>query len=214
MHPDPGPGPVLASDAEREATVERLRVAAVEGRLTLEELAERSEVAYLARTRSELAAVAEDLPLPVRPPAGSPPPSPGRGRTAVRALIGDVVHRGPVPGAEHVIEATAVLGDLILDLSAARAPASGVLTVTAWAVLGDVTLVVPEGVETEVTCSGMVGGVRDLTRPRPSAPDLAPRVRVTGVAVLGDIVVTHPAAVHRSVWRMWLDTHRTRPISG
>ena len=47
-------GKVRASDAEREAVVERLRVATVEGRLTLSELTERTEAAYTATTRGEL----------------------------------------------------------------------------------------------------------------------------------------------------------------
>ena len=46
---------VRASDTEREATIGRLRDAAGEGRLTLEELAERIEAADGARTRSDLA---------------------------------------------------------------------------------------------------------------------------------------------------------------
>ena len=45
---------VRASDQEREAAAERLRVATAEGRLTLDELAERLEGALAARTRDEL----------------------------------------------------------------------------------------------------------------------------------------------------------------
>ena len=55
-------GAVRASDAEREAAVERLRVATVEGRLTLSELTERTEAAYTATTRGELASITADLP--------------------------------------------------------------------------------------------------------------------------------------------------------
>lgn len=80
---------VLASDAERENMVEQLREATAEGRLTLEELAERSEAAYLARTRAELLSVGEDLPH-VTPPsrrarpdsAPSAPPSATSSTTA------------------------------------------------------------------------------------------------------------------------------------
>ena len=50
------------SDADREATVVRLRVAGGEGRLTLEELAERVEAADAARTRADLDALTADLP--------------------------------------------------------------------------------------------------------------------------------------------------------
>ncbi|MGH8835508.1 MAG: DUF1707 SHOCT-like domain-containing protein, partial [Actinomycetes bacterium] len=51
------PDSVRASDLEREAAVERLRAASVEGRLTLAELTSRTETAYTARTRGELAKV-------------------------------------------------------------------------------------------------------------------------------------------------------------
>ena len=49
-----GFGGVRASDAERDATVERLRNAAAEGRLTFEELADRIEAAAAAVMRSDL----------------------------------------------------------------------------------------------------------------------------------------------------------------
>jgi hypothetical protein len=63
-------GEVRASDAEREAVVERLRVATVEGRLTLGELTERTEAASTATTRGELVPITADLPAA----SGSPEP--------------------------------------------------------------------------------------------------------------------------------------------
>jgi Domain of unknown function (DUF1707) len=54
---------VRASDAEREATVVRLRDSAGEGRLSLEELAERVEAADGALTRADLASLVSDLPV-------------------------------------------------------------------------------------------------------------------------------------------------------
>jgi hypothetical protein len=51
-----------ASDSEREATADRLRVAAGDGRLDHDELEERLEAAYAARTRGELEALTADLP--------------------------------------------------------------------------------------------------------------------------------------------------------
>jgi hypothetical protein len=56
------PMPILASDAEREHSIELLRDAVVEGRLTLEEFSERVGLAQAARTDQELAHVARDLP--------------------------------------------------------------------------------------------------------------------------------------------------------
>jgi Domain of unknown function (DUF1707)/Domain of unknown function (DUF4190) len=64
------PHDLRASDAEREATVDRLRIAATEGRLEPEELEERLTSVYAARWRSELEALTADVtpPPPARPP--------------------------------------------------------------------------------------------------------------------------------------------------
>jgi Domain of unknown function (DUF1707) len=51
-----------ASDADREAVAERLRQATVEGRIVAEELEERLEAVFVARTYGELDALTADLP--------------------------------------------------------------------------------------------------------------------------------------------------------
>lgn len=51
-----------ASDAERDATIERLSAATGDGRLTLEEFSQRMEQASTARTRAELDTLVADLP--------------------------------------------------------------------------------------------------------------------------------------------------------
>jgi hypothetical protein len=53
-----------ASDADRERVAERLRAAGGEGRLTADELEERLETAFSARTRAELEPLTADLPAP------------------------------------------------------------------------------------------------------------------------------------------------------
>jgi Domain of unknown function (DUF1707) len=63
-----------ASDADREQTVAALREHALAGRLTVEELDERSEAAYAAKTMRELADLQADLPtVPLRRPAPAAP---------------------------------------------------------------------------------------------------------------------------------------------
>jgi len=57
---------LLASDADREAVAERLRAAAGEGRLTAEELEERLERAFTARSEAELEPLVADLPRETR----------------------------------------------------------------------------------------------------------------------------------------------------
>jgi hypothetical protein len=71
---------VRASDAERERSVELLRRHAVDGRLTLEEFAERMSLAYEAKTRDELDELARDLPA-------EPPALPARRRKPTRWVI-------------------------------------------------------------------------------------------------------------------------------
>ncbi len=63
--PAPTTSPALrVCDREREQLVDVLRDHAAQGRLTLDELAERVERAYAARTQGELDALVRDLPAP------------------------------------------------------------------------------------------------------------------------------------------------------
>jgi len=76
---------VRASDAERERAVEQLRDHALAGRLTVEELDERCERAYAARTVNELAVLLADLPATPAPRATPlPTPVPSVGPPGVR----------------------------------------------------------------------------------------------------------------------------------
>jgi uncharacterized protein DUF1707 len=75
--PEPSPGEVgvdrlRASDADREAVVERLRRAHAEGRLDLAEFDDRTRDAYAARTYAELATLTSDLPAERGVSAGRP----------------------------------------------------------------------------------------------------------------------------------------------
>jgi hypothetical protein len=69
---EPSKHDLRASDSDREATVERLRVAGIEGRLDSDELEDRIASAYAARWCSEL----ESLTLDVTPPPARLDPGP------------------------------------------------------------------------------------------------------------------------------------------
>ena len=56
---------IRASDDDRQRTVAELERHAGAGRITLDEFAERAQVAHGARTLDELAAVTHDLPVEV-----------------------------------------------------------------------------------------------------------------------------------------------------
>ena len=70
------------SDADREQFVEALPRHHAEGRLTVEELTERTEQAYSARTLGDLDALGGDLP-PLQRPAGAPAARQAAARTAL-----------------------------------------------------------------------------------------------------------------------------------
>jgi hypothetical protein len=61
-----------ASHEDRDAVIETLRVAAGDGRLTADELDERLEIAFNAKTYGELAVLTSDLPASPGTPALSP----------------------------------------------------------------------------------------------------------------------------------------------
>jgi hypothetical protein len=106
MDRDPGDqrrASLRASDADRERFVEALRQHHVDGRLTAEELVERTERAYAARTFGDLDALATDLP-PLRPPAPRQA-RPGYGVPA--GYPGPPGHAGPPPGSRPPTRAEA-----------------------------------------------------------------------------------------------------------
>lgn len=71
-----------ASDSDRELVAEQLRHAAGEGRLTLDELEQRLDAVYAARTYGQLDGLVSDLPVPVKQ---SRAPRPGVPRWAPAA---------------------------------------------------------------------------------------------------------------------------------
>ena len=71
------PARLRISDQERHQVAEMLREAAGEGRLDLDELDERLEATYAARTYADLVPITLDLPAHPRAPV---PVAPGRQR--------------------------------------------------------------------------------------------------------------------------------------
>ena len=79
---------IRASDADRERTAAFLKRHCAEGRLTPEELEERLEAVYAARTLGDLGRVTTDLPRASRPPARR---EPARGRPGTVAIVAAAV---------------------------------------------------------------------------------------------------------------------------
>jgi Domain of unknown function (DUF1707)/Cell wall-active antibiotics response 4TMS YvqF len=188
----PEPVPLRASDAERERAAAVLREGAAEGRITLEELSARLELAYAARTRPELDAVVEDLPA-----RDALRRETGRARAArwTVAVIANEARGGRWRPGEDT-RALALIGDCTLDLRQAEVE-GGELAVTAIAVLGDVRVVVPPGVAVELEGVALVGDKKYRVGEAPELPAGAPRVRVRAYAVVGDVTVMSEPPVSR-----------------
>jgi hypothetical protein len=181
------------SDADRHQVADLLRDAAAEGRLDWEELEQRLEAAYAARTYADLLPITDDLPsarTPVVRPTSAPVPGPlpptGEVQRAF-AVMGGVDRRGAwtVPERMTVL---ALMGGAHLDLRQASFAAPEVV-LTLNAVMGGIEVLVGPDTEVVVEGIGIMGGFAG-----PSglvAGDAAPtrRVRVRGVAFWGGVSV-------------------------
>lgn len=180
-------GELRCGHEDREAVAERLRLAAGDGRIDLDELDERLALAYAARRYADLDALVADLPgAAVARPASDvvAAASPSR----VRAAFTTRVQRGSWVVPEH-LEARVRAGKIVLDLVDAVVP-HGTVTVDVRAFSGTVVVVVPVGwsVSTEGT-SVLLGSLK--VRTGPAAPGSPQHVVVTGRVVMGDLVVRH-----------------------
>jgi hypothetical protein len=169
-----------ASDADREQAIARLREASAEGRLTLEELADRAAVAYRAQSQAELAQLTEDLPAPAVSTSRRKP---------VRwtcAVIGEPTRKGRW----RIARRTAVvmgIGDCHLDLRQAELDGEEV-TVTVIQLIGDTTIVVPHHVDVELAGLFLIGSKSDSGAEGDVAPS-APLVRVRVYGLIGELQV-------------------------
>lgn len=192
--PDPWVLPPLpatqqrVSHADREAVAERLRHAAGDGRLDTDELGERLEAAFSARTYADLVPLTRDLPdgaspLPAAVPAHSERVGGRPGPQWSFALLSDSRRRGRwvLP---RRYTATALMGDVELDLEHALLEDRDV-TIWAWSCLGTITIKVPPDVDVVVSGLALCGGFDDRTD-SPPAPG-APVVRVKGMALMGGV---------------------------
>ncbi|HEY2183228.1 MAG TPA: DUF1707 domain-containing protein [Gaiellaceae bacterium] len=170
-----------ASDAEREQVVVRLRDASAEGRLTLEELADRTALAYRAQSHSELEPLTADLPVAGAQPAS---PIPVRRRWLV-GVFAPVSRSGRRAFAARNI-VISLFAPVRLDLRQAQLP-SGEATLTVFTLFAPVFVTVPEHVEVESSVVAVIGPVHEGSAG--DVPPHAPRLRIHGLSVFGPVFV-------------------------
>ena len=176
---------VRASDAEREAAAVRLRDAAAEGRLTFEELTERLDCAYAARTRTELEEVTRDLPTAAGAETADKPVRARPGRRWVVALMGNTARRGRWQVGEQT-NAITVMGNSTIDLRDAILSGPD-LRIAVLCLMGNVHVIVPEGVDVDLGVIALMGNKVDR-RSRPAHAN-APVVRLEGFVLMGNLTV-------------------------
>ncbi len=181
------------SDADRDQVAEVIREAAGQGRLTLDELDQRLDLAYAAKTYADLETVTRDLPA-----VGAAVPAPGAMGRFPDARIGGTpgskisiavmseARRSGTWVVPSVYVAVAVMGSVVLDLREARFSEREV-TIQAYALMGGVNVIVPEDIEVDVSGIAFMGGF-DHRASGPGAPG-APRVKIIGFAMMGGVDV-------------------------
>jgi len=170
-----------ASDHERELAVARLRDASAEGRLTLDELMERSETAYAARTHGDLVKVTADLPQ-------QPPTRPVRaGRTRfVVAIFAPVRRRNrwKLGRRTYVFSLFAPtffeLGDASLEEDEA--------TITVLSIFAPVNVTAPPQVDLETNVLAIFAPIQERGESAAPSPH-APRIRINGLALFAPVFV-------------------------
>src|ERR1700679_354053 len=185
-----GPPSLRASHADRDRTVEVLRDAAGDGRLTASELDERVEAALTARTGSELAALTADLPTAPRPQA--------KELVRIDQRFGEIARAGRwvVP---KRMETMATAGDVTLDFTDAVIT-HGTLHIEVDLGMGaDLTLVIRPGIVVDV--DDLIVRMGDVNvRPAAGGVPVTLMVVVSGRVRGGNVVARFP----RRTFREWM----------
>lgn len=169
------------SDAERDAVLRTLGDHAAVGRLTLDELEERSGRALAAKTRGELATLTSDLPQEAGQASAAAPSR----RKPVRwmvAVMSASRRRGRFR-AEGGITSIAIMGGNEIDLREAEIEGAE-LTLNLIAFMGGAEVYVPDSVELDVGGFSFMGGHEEVGSDRPPRPG-APLIRIRVYNVMG-----------------------------
>jgi hypothetical protein len=199
---DPQDDPRLglrASDADRDHVAALLGQALAEGRLDAQEHSDRLEEVYTAKTLGQLRPLVSDLPVSFTPPTagGLPEPRPDAGMLAnvpptdnVLALLGEQKRRGRWL-VRNGLDAKAILGSIELDLTEAVLEQRE-LTISVSSILGEVKLIVPEGVMVVNEGTAILGERNmSLSQDQPYTAD-TPIVHVRGFTLLGNVEARRP----------------------
>ena len=213
---DPSAHDGAALDAARQRVVSLLTDRYADDTLTIEEFEARLEKLHSARTVAELDVLMRDLT--VRSGGGlASPQTPGApsantyyhpdasrvGTTPVgrvAAMLSEATRTGPWVLPQR-LEVKVVLGDLLLDLRDAVLPPGG-CEIDVLCVLGNFKILVPPGIVVDDGVTPMVSSVRNEAEHSSERAYHASRVRLTGTAVMSEILVRVTSSGERAK-RAW-----------
>jgi hypothetical protein len=178
----------LLAPETREAAIERLSTAFAQDYLSAEEFERRVTEVYKAASESAVAAVTADLPGATEStPVDSAPAMSGK----VSSVLSNVERGGrlAVP-AELTLRST--MGNIVLDLRQARFR-EGVTEIRVRAIMGNIELFFPEGLQVECRGRAVVGHFAHRAKGDPADRSQGPDrvVLLTGWSILGSVEATH-----------------------
>jgi Domain of unknown function (DUF1707)/Cell wall-active antibiotics response 4TMS YvqF len=187
MSPRQAPRDLRASDADRDRTLALLADAVSDGRLTMEEHAERVQRACTARTLGELAELTADLAVPSAQPVRLD------GGRVISGIFGPARRDGRWVVPDN-LTVTAMFGEVEVDFTQAILQARRV-QLYATVVGGRLRLIVPDGLSVMMSGHLVLGRKRGGTPP-PVAPG-TPVIEVKAVVLGGELIVRTPPKSRR-----------------
>ena len=185
---------IRISDAERDRSVALLRHHCTEGRLTLDEFSDRVGLIFEARTAADLQSVFADLPVVASATGpstvvGSNSQALTRRSRAVHwtvAFMSGSRQRGRwrIEGSTNAV---AFMGGCHLDLREAEVVGHEAV-INAFAMMGGVDVIVPEGIEVILEGVAFMGGRDSTVKAVPVIPG-SPVIRVRAFAFMGGVHV-------------------------
>ena len=194
------PGQFRVSDADRDQVAEVLHAAYAEGRITLDEHAERTSAALEAKTFDDLTGLTADLV-----PAATPQPAASRGHLSlvpdtgeperITAMLAESNRKGPLTVGRS-LQVNVVLGSAVVDLTEATFTSREV-EINCTQFLGSITVRVRPGTTVRIEAANVLGdsSVKHIGEPTNGEPTIV----VRGTNILGEISVRGPKKA--SMWR-------------
>jgi hypothetical protein len=170
-------------EVDRERTIQQLCSHFANDNLTTQELELRFERVYKAQSAVELpATVAAPAGMFAVAPVDAPQPE-----KRMLVLMSELKKRGEwTPARRNVVRI--IMGSATIDLREAHLTPGAVTEFDVSAIMGELKVIVPPGLHVECDGIAIMGEFDDSTTSGDRSPN-APRVRITGSAVMGSVHV-------------------------